>query len=149
MREEFSDSLRVVLDKAQQAARSLNRDFVGVEHLMLGVLECSECEAAQALRRGEVPFDDLRMALLDDLPRGGETPVVTGNLPLTPKAMRVVNEAVVHAQQARQQRVSTRMLLTALLDERDSAVRQALGAAGADVEHLRRVLGEAPVAAEQ
>ncbi len=143
MREEFTGQLRLVLEKAQAAGRSLNQDFVGAEHLMLGVLDCPESEAAAVLRRGEINLVELRDAQLADLPRGETDPVVTGNLPLSPKAMRAVNNAIVKAQAHREARVSSRHLLLSLLDETDGIMRQDLRDAGADLDLIQRVLAEA------
>src|SRR5688572_19833686 len=99
MREEFTDRLRLALDKAQEEARGLNQDFVSTEHLLLGLIGAGEdSEAGAGLKLASVGLGELRDALIAALPRGGESPVVTGNLPLSPKARRVVNAALVKAQ---------------------------------------------------
>ena len=141
MREEFTNRLRSALDKAQDEARELNQDFVSTEHLLLGLLGGpDDAEAVAGLRLAGVELSELRRKLIDALPRGGEPPVVTGSLPLSPKAHRAVNEALVKAQSAGLPRVSSRMLLVSLLEDCEAAVTKALRDAGADLDHLRRVL---------
>lgn len=141
MREDFTDRLRTALDKAQDEARSLNQDFVSTEHLLLGLLGGpNDAEAVVGLQLAGVGLPELRQNLIDALPRGGDAPVVTGNLPLSPKARRAVNAALVKAQSAGLPRVTSRMLLVSLLDESEPAVTKALRDAGADLDHLQRLL---------
>jgi ATP-dependent Clp protease ATP-binding subunit ClpA len=147
MRETFTNTLRSALAGAQAAARSHNQDFVGTEHLMLGLLD-GDGEAVRTLRAAHAEAPRLRSSLDGGLPRGAEPPVVTGDLPLSPKAQRVINGALVKAQSLREPRVSTRLLLMSLLDDVPPAVRAALDAGGVDTETLAAKLAERPVAAE-
>jgi ATP-dependent Clp protease ATP-binding subunit ClpC len=147
MREELTDTFRQALEAAQSAARDLNQDFVGTEHLMLGLLT-TDGDAVRTMRAAHAEPPALAEALRATLPRGEQPPVVTGNLPLSPKAQRLVNDAIVKAQAMRESTVSTRFLLLSLLDEPRTAVRQALDTVGADVDPLLRKLAEKPAAAE-
>ena len=136
MREVMTEQLRIALEAAQTQARELNQDFVGTEHLLLGMLGANhvsdgESEAVRALRKNEISLDELRQALVGALPRGTEPPVVTGNLPFSPRAKRAVNSALASAQATREPRVSTRLLMVALLDDPESELRAALRACGA------------------
>ena len=141
MREEFTTRLRSALDKAQEEARGLNQDFVSTEHLLLGLIGAGDdAEAVNGLRLANVGLGELREALVAALPRGDEAPVVTGHLPLSPKARRVVNAALVKAQTQGLPRVSSRTLLVSLLDECEPVVRTAMRGVGADLDHLQRVL---------
>ena len=140
MREAFTAHLKSALEKAQGEARTLNQDFVSTEHLLLGLLDIEGSEAVAGLRLGGVERDELRKKLTAALPRGGEPPVVTGTLPLSPKAARAVNGALVKAQASGAPRVSSRLLLCSLLEECETAVRSALRDSGADIEHLQRLL---------
>jgi hypothetical protein len=142
MREEFTSRLRQALDKAQEEARELNQDFVSTEHLLLGLIGSEDSEAVDGLRLAGVGLGELRQNLIDALPRGTEPPVVTGNLPLSPKAMRAINAALVKAQSANVPRVTSRLLLVSLLDDSEPAMRTAMRAVGADLDHLQRVLGQ-------
>jgi ATP-dependent Clp protease ATP-binding subunit ClpC len=147
MRETFTNTLRSALAGAQAAARSHNQDFVGTEHLMLGLLD-GDGEAVRALRGAHADPPRLRAQVDDGLPRGVEPPVVTGDLPLSPKAQRVINGALVKAQSLREPTVSTRLLLLSLLDEVPPAVATALAACGVDTEALVAKLAERPATAE-
>jgi ATP-dependent Clp protease ATP-binding subunit ClpC len=147
MHEAMTEQLRRVLDAAQLQARQLNQDFVGTEHLLLGMLSAShasdgESEAVAALRRGEISLDELREHLVDALPRCTEAPVVTGSLPLSPKARRAVNAALVAAQSSHQPRVSTRLMLRALLEDPESEIQASLRACGVNLDRLQSVLAE-------
>src|SRR5437868_1254560 len=94
----FTDQLRSVLQLAQRSARGFNQDFVGTEHLVLGVLDCGICEAGRVMQRGGVDLAELRNRLTEDLPRPTDAPVVTGNLPLSPRVQRAINTALAKAQ---------------------------------------------------
>jgi len=144
MREELTETFRRALEAAQTAARELNQDFVGTEHLMLGLLATGDSEAARAMRNAHADPAQVASALRASLPTSDEDPVVTGDLPLSPKAQRLVNGAIVKAQAMRETRVSTRFLLLSLLDDPQTAVRQALDKAGADVDALPPKLAEKP-----
>src|SRR5687767_12513799 len=99
MREEFTGRLRLALEKAQEEARALNQDFVGTEHLLLGLLGAADdAEAATGLRLAGIELDELRRKLMAALPHTAEAPVITGNLPLSPKSHRAINAALVKAQ---------------------------------------------------
>ena len=140
MREAFTAQLKLALEKAQGEARALNQDFVSTEHLLLGLLDAESSEAVAGLRLAGIERAELRKKLTTALPRGAEAPVVTGTLPLSPKAVRAVNGALVKAQSSGAPRVSSRLLLCSLLEECETAVRGALRDSGADIDHLQRVL---------
>ena len=140
MREAFTNKLRAALEHAQDEARTLNQDFVSTEHLLLGLLRTEDCEAVAGLKLAGVSPDELHRNLVAALPTGADAPVVTGNLPLSPKARRAVNAAVVNAQTTGSPRVSSRLLLVSLLEESEAASREAMRDAGTDLDHLQRVL---------
>jgi ATP-dependent Clp protease ATP-binding subunit ClpC len=141
MLEQFTDTLRQSLDIAQLEARRLNQEFVGSEHLLLGLLACDTCTASRIIEQ-HVDRQRLHDSLLAAMPKGDEEPVITGKLPLSPKSQRLINEAIVKARALRQQRISTRFLLLAILDEPNTVARQCFRDAGADVEQLIRTLAQ-------
>ncbi len=150
MREHLTGQLRSVLDRAQELARGLNQEYVSTEHLLLGTLECETCEACQALRLHEMDPAELRDGLLRLLPQGEETPVVSGDLPLSPNAKQAITDALARAgSNGGGAGVSTRFALAALLQEPDTLIRQCLRAAGADVEQLQRLLAQPPSEPEE
>jgi len=147
MHQDLTQSLRRSLDAAQGFARELHQDFVSTEHLMLGLL-ATDGDALRALKSGHAEPKALKSALLATLPHGHPPSVVTGDLPLSPKAQRAINGAIVTAQVLRESHVSTRFLLKSLLDEPQSIVRQALEKAGVDIDALLPSLDEKPIAPE-
>lgn len=149
MREAFTDTLRKTLQRAQHEARKHNQEFVGTEHLFLSVIECEDCEAERVLRLQHLNPAELRSAVMHDLPTGTNVPVITGELPLSPKAQRVINSAIVKAQALREPRISTRFLLLSLFDEGHTLIRSAIRAAGGDINQLRQALVESPMDFEE
>jgi ATP-dependent Clp protease ATP-binding subunit ClpC len=143
MRQAFTDTLKEAIDEADDAARQLNQDFVGTEHLLLGLLAADRGDAAKALRANVDPAD-LRAALAKELPRGAEPPMVSGRLPLSPKAQRAINNGMVKSQAAGESAVSTRFALLALLEEPGPAIQRALADSGADLDALHHALAEKP-----
>jgi ATP-dependent Clp protease ATP-binding subunit ClpC len=145
MREAMTEQLRLALETAQAQARQLNNDFVGTEHLLLGLLAANhasdgESEAVRALRRSEISLEELRESLVKALPRHAESPVVAGQLPHSPNAKRAVNAAIVGAQAMHEPRVSTRLMLRALLEDPESEIRASLRACGADLDRLQNTV---------
>jgi ATP-dependent Clp protease ATP-binding subunit ClpC len=140
MREAITTRFRAALDEAQAEARLLNQDFVSTEHLLLGLIRTDDSEAVTGLRLAGVSPRELHQNLVNALPRGAEPPVVTGNLPLSPKARRAIDTAVVRAQSVGSPRVSSRMLLISLLEDSEAVAREAMRDAGTDLDHLQRIL---------
>lgn len=140
----FTDTLHDALGAADASARGLNQEFVETEHLLLGLLQTPGAQALRTLQAAVNPAE-LKSALERALPRAKEAPVVTGRLPLSPRAQRSINGAIVIAQNAARANVSTANLLLSLLEETNGAVRPSLAACGADLDQLTRRLGE-PVA---
>jgi ATP-dependent Clp protease ATP-binding subunit ClpC len=142
MREPLTETLRQVLDDAQREARAMNQEFVGTEHLLLGMLNCDRCESHRVLQKAGIEPVDLRAALMRELPKGTREPVISGNLPFSPKAQRTINAAIVKAQLHHEPRIATRIVLLALLEEPETLIRRAMAEAGADLQQLCRLLAE-------
>src|SRR5437763_1827019 len=113
MREEFSETLRYSMSRAGEEARALNQEFVSTEHLLLGLLVAENSEVCTALDRHEISAEKVARTIRSTLPKSAEDPVVTGKLPLSPKAQRLVTDSIVLAQREQQPRVSTRYLMQA------------------------------------
>jgi ATP-dependent Clp protease ATP-binding subunit ClpC len=139
MRLGFTETLSAALLHADEQARKFGHDFVGTEHLLMGILIGKSGDAFRSLQ-AETNVEQLLPELVSALLEGGERALVTGRLPLSPKAQRVVNTAISEAQAAGQTAVSTRFLLLALLGESDSAVSEILTDSGADLDELRGLL---------
>jgi ATP-dependent Clp protease ATP-binding subunit ClpC len=147
MYQAMTEQLRLALETAQAQARQLNNDFVGTEHLSLGLLAAKhasdgESEAVRAVRTSGISLEELRTSLVKALPHGDEAPVITGDLPFSPNAKHALNAAIVSAQSVHEPRVSTRLLLRALLVDPGSEIRASLRACGADLDCLQTTLDE-------
>lgn len=149
MREAFTHTLRQTLERAQHEARDHKQEFVGTDHLFLSVIECEDCEAERVLRMQHLSPMQLRSVIMHDLPTATDAPVISGDLPLSPKAQRVINSAIVKAQTLREPKISTRFLLLSLLDEAHTLIRSAISDAGGDVNQLRQALVESPMDFEE
>lgn len=136
----FSDCTRSIIQQAQAEARELNQEFVGTEHLAVSLLKVQTCEAMRALRAHHVDPDAARATLLSMMNKATEPPVISGDLPLSPRAQRAINAAIVAAQSMRQSKITTRVLLLALMEEDGAPLVTALRNSGADIDTLRQSL---------
>ncbi|HEX4125306.1 MAG TPA: Clp protease N-terminal domain-containing protein [Tepidisphaeraceae bacterium] len=148
MRELMTGQMRKALEEAQSAARALNQDFVGAEHLALGLLAANDGEAAAALAARRCDTAKVIRRLKADLPAGKEPPVVTGALPLSPKAKGAVDAALTRAEQTHSPKLTTRLVLLSLLEEKGSDVAEAFAAEGIDLGLLERALSATPAEQE-
>ena len=144
----LTETLARVIANAQDEARRLNQDFIGTEHLAIALLDVDNSEAGRVLAQMNVQSGYVRNALIHAVPAGKEAPVVTGRLPMSPKAQRLVTHAIVAAQAAGKSRVSTSILLATLLAETSGVVCEAFRRSGAQGAELIKALKEKDVAAE-
>ena len=139
MRLDFTETLSSSLIHADEQARQLGQEFVGIEHLLLGIIAGKSGDAYRALA-AETNIDQLLPAIKRALPKAAEPPLITGRLPLSPKAQRAINTAISLAQAASLNSVSTHFVLLTLLADRESVIGQMLSENGADLEELRGLL---------
>ena len=144
MREPLSEAARKALEQAQHEARSLNQEFVGTEHLLLALIETHGTVTSRLLRQYHVDKEALRTQIRSTLPFSEQPPLITGALPLSPKAQRIVQNALVMARSLREPSVSTRLLLLAILEDARGTILQGLKDGGVDCEELLRSLGTKP-----
>src|SRR5262245_29588685 len=111
MNPSLTETLSQVFSAAQQEARQLNQDFVGTEHLAMALLDRDDTEAGRVLEQMNVQAGYIRNALAHTLPAGKEPPIVTGQLPMSPKVQRLISNAAVTAQASGREKISTRLLL--------------------------------------
>jgi hypothetical protein len=110
---ELTQVAQRVLDFAREEAQRLNHNYIGTEHLLLGLLRDEEGVAARVLRRLGVELDETRAAVEHVIGRGDR--VVMGEIGLTPRAKRVVDEARAAAQAEARSAVGPEHLLVGLL----------------------------------
>ena len=144
----FTETLTRVIANAQGEARRLNQDFIGTEHLALALLDADESEAGRVLAQMNVQSGYVRNALAHALPASKDPPVVTGKLPMSPRAQRLVTNSIVAAQAAGKAKISTRFLLAVLIAEASGIVCETFRRSGADGPELAKALRERDVTPE-
>ena len=140
MFERFTDRARRVVVLAQDEARSLNHNYIGTEHLLLGLITEGEGVAAKALESLDINKDAVRAAVIDIIGEG-EKPV-EGHIPFTPRAKRVFELSLREALQLGHNYIGTEHLLLGLLKEGEGVASQVLIKLGADLGKVRQTVIE-------
>ena len=140
MFERFTDRARRVVVLAQDEARSLNHNYIGTEHLLLGLITEGEGVAAKALESLDINKDAVRTAVIDIIGEG-EKPV-EGHIPFTPRAKRVFELSLREALQLGHNYIGTEHLLLGLLKEGEGGASQVLIKLGADLGKVRQTVIE-------
>ncbi|PZG05647.1 Clp protease [Nonomuraea aridisoli] len=140
MFERFTDRARRVVVLAQEEARTLNHDFIGTEHILLGLLKEGEGLGALVLGGCGVEIGHVRGFVEREVGRGATSP--GGHIPFTPRAKKVLELSLREALQLRHNYIGTEHILLGLIREGQGLAVQALTDAGADLADVRqRVLG--------
>jgi excisionase family DNA binding protein len=146
--ERFTDSARHALAAAQEEARRMKHNFVGTEHLLLGLLRQDKSVAALVLQNLNVQLDTAREKVEFIVGQGNR--VVTGEIGLTGRVKKVIELAVEEAQRLRHGYVGTEHLLLGLVHEGEGVAADVLQKLGADLSSVRaetiRVLRSEPQA---
>ncbi|RKZ13373.1 hypothetical protein DRQ50_10560, partial [bacterium] len=142
MNDRFTQRVRKVLFLARDEAGRLQHDYIGTEHLLLGVIREGEGVAANVLRRLGVDFDRMQKAIEDSVtaPMG---PVSIGEIPFTPRAKKVLELSIDEARLHNHNYVGTEHLLLALIREGEGVAARVLGEFGADHEKIKREIVKA------
>lgn len=145
MYERFTDRARLVLQKANLEAQRLNNDYIGTEHILLGLLREGQGVAVRVLVS---LVGDVRKVKseVEKLVQCGHDMVTMGRLPQTPRAMKAIEYSIEEAKNLSHNYVGTEHLLLGLLREGDGAAAQALTHLGLKLEKVREevleVLGQ-------
>ncbi|MFT5232413.1 MAG: ATP-dependent Clp protease ATP-binding subunit ClpC [Candidatus Krumholzibacteriia bacterium] len=153
MNDRFTQRVRKVLFLARDEAGRLQHDYIGTEHLLLGVIREGEGVAANVLRRMNLEFDRIQKAVEDSVsaPMG---PVSIGEIPFTPRAKKVLELSIDEARLHNHNYVGTEHLLLALIREGEGVAARVLTELGADHEAVKREVmkalggGESPLSAK-
>jgi ATP-dependent Clp protease ATP-binding subunit ClpC len=136
MFQRFTDRARRVVVQAQDEARTLNHDYVGTEHLLLGLIhESVGGVAAKALESMGISLDAVRERVDEVAGRGVQAP--SGHIPFTPQAKEVLKLALGESIQLGHNYVGTEHLLLGLIREGDGVAAQVLTGLGADLDGAR------------
>jgi ATP-dependent Clp protease ATP-binding subunit ClpC len=135
MFERFTDRARRVVVEAQHEARALGHDYIGTEHLLLGLISEGGGVGAKALESLGVNADGLRERVVGIVGTGQHS--VTAHIPFTPQAKQVLRLALSEALRFGHNYVGTEHVLLGLIQEKDGVAAQALADAGADLRRVR------------
>jgi ribosomal protein S18 acetylase RimI-like enzyme len=133
--ERFTDRARQVVVLAQEEARLLNHNYIGTEHLLLGLLHEGEGVAARALGALHIQLDDVRRDIRETIGQGQAAPI--GHIPFTPRAKKVLELSLREAMQLRHKSIGTEHILLGLIREGEGVAAQALHRLGADLDRVR------------
>ncbi len=142
MFERFTDRARRVVVLAQEEARLLNHNYIGTEHILLGLAAEREGTAARVLSTLDIEPDALRAEIEQLLGRGDAMP--SGHLPFTPRAKKVLELSLREALQLGHNYIGTEHILLGLIREEDGVGAQALVRKGADLVRVRRLVTATP-----
>jgi hypothetical protein len=138
--ERFTDRARRVVVLAQEEARLLNHNYIGTEHVLLGLLHEGEGIAARVLESVQISLEVVRIKVEAIVGLGSSSP--TGHIPFTPRAKKALENALREALQLGDNFIGTEHLLLGLLRERQGVAVQVLTDLGADLGHMReQVIG--------
>jgi hypothetical protein len=136
MFERFTDRGRRVVVLAQEEARLLNHNYIGTEHVLLGLLREGEGIAARVLTNLGIGLDEVRGEVERIIGRGSESP--HGHVPFTPRAKKVLELSLREALQLGHNYIGTEHLLLGLVREGQGVAAQVLLKRGADLDRVRR-----------
>ena len=152
MFQRFTDRARRVVVLAQNEARTLDHNYIGTEHILLGLIDEGHGVAARALTAMGVSLHEMRQAVQDTIGRGEEPPE-SGHIPFTPQAKKVLELSLRESQELGHTYIGTEHILLALIREGGVGAQLLAGArverdqARQQVIELLRGHGEAGVAA--
>ena len=135
MFQRFSDSARRVVVLAQEEARKLNHNYIGTEHLLLGLIQEGEGVAAKALETFQVNLEAVRGQVVEVIGRGSSAP--SGHIPFTPRAKKVLELSLREALQLGHNYIGTEHILLGLIREGEGVAAKVLVKIGVDLERLR------------
>jgi ATP-dependent Clp protease ATP-binding subunit ClpC len=136
MFERFTDRARKVMALANQEAQRLNHEYIGTEHILLGLVKEGSGVGANVLRNLDVDLRRVRLEV-EKLVKAGSEMVTMGKLPQTPRAKKVIEYAIEEARNLNHNYVGTEHLLLGLLREHDGVAAQVLINLGLKLEDVR------------
>jgi ATP-dependent Clp protease ATP-binding subunit ClpC len=136
MFERFTDRARRVVVLAQDEARMLDHNYVGTEHILLGLIHEGEGVAARALESLGVSLEAVRQQVEEIIGRGEQAP--SGHIPFTPRAKKVLELSLREALQLGHDYIGTEHILLGLLREGEGVAAQVLVKLGADLSRVRQ-----------
>jgi ATP-dependent Clp protease ATP-binding subunit ClpC len=140
MFERFTDHARRAIVFAQEEARELDHNYIGTEHLLLGLLRGQGTSAARVLESAGITLDAARAEVTEIIGRGQVTP--SGHIPFTPRAKKVLELSLRESTALGHSHIGTGHLLLGLIHEGDGVAVVVLNRLGADLDDLRERTAE-------
>jgi ATP-dependent Clp protease ATP-binding subunit ClpA len=136
MFERFTDRARRVVVLAQEEARHLNHDYIGTEHILLGLIHEGEGVAAKALESLDISLQAVRTEVEERIGHGTEAP--TGHIPFTPRAKKALELSLRETLALGHNYIGTEHILLGLIQEGKGVAAQVLVKLGADLARVRQ-----------
>jgi ATP-dependent Clp protease ATP-binding subunit ClpA len=136
MFERFTDRARRVVVLAQEEARMLDHNYIGTEHILLGLIHEGEGVAAKALESLEISLEAVRQQVEEIIGHGQQAQA--GHIPFTPRAKKVLELSLREAIQLGHNYIGTEHILLGLIREGEGVAAQVLVRLGADLNRVRR-----------
>ena len=136
MFERFTDRARRVVVLAKEEARMLNHNYIGTEHILLGLIHEGEGVAAKALESLSISLDGVREQVQEIIGQGQQAP--SGHIPFTPRAKKVLELSLREALQLGHNYIGTEHILLGLIREGEGVAAQVLVKLGADLNRVRQ-----------
>jgi ATP-dependent Clp protease ATP-binding subunit ClpC len=137
MFERFTDRARKVMALANQEAQRFNHEYIGTEHILLGLVKEGSGVGAQVLKNLDVDIKKLRLEI-EKLVKSGPDMVTMGKLPQTPRAKKVIEFAIEEARSLNHNYVGTEHILLGLLRETEGIAAQVMMNLGLKLEDVRQ-----------
>jgi len=136
--ERFTDRARRVVVLAQEEARLLNHNYIGTEHILLGLIHEGEGVAARALESMGISLESVRSQVVEIIGQGSQAP--SGHIPFTPRAKKVLELSLREALQLGHNYIGTEHILLGLIREGEGVAAQVLQQLGADLPKVRQTV---------
>src|SRR6201747_1693994 len=136
MFERFTDRARRVVVLAQEEARMLNHNYIGTEHILLGLIHEGEGVAAKSLESLGISLEGVRQQVEEIIGQGQQAP--SGHIPFTPRAKKVLELSLREALQLGHNYIGTEHILLGLIREGEGVAAQVLVKLGADLNKVRQ-----------
>ena len=138
MFERFTDRARRVIVLAQEEAKLLNHNYIGTEHILLGLIHEGEGVAAKALEQLDISLDAVRAQVTEIIGTGQQPP--TGHIPFTPRAKKMLELSLRESLQLGHNYIGTEHILLGLIREGEGVAAQVLVKLGADLNRVRQAV---------
>ena len=138
MFERFTDRARRVVALAQEEARMLDHNYIGTEHILLGLIHEGNGVAARALESLGISLDAVRQQVEEIIGRGQQVPSPSEGIPFTPRAKKVLELSLREALQLGDNYIGTEHILLGLIREGNGVAAQVLVRLGAELNRVRQ-----------